>query len=98
MTLNKELEEEEDLLKQCIQKLKVVEANRLALVSQLREALHEQVLGPPPLSNIDYFYCIHMSKVIFCLLISTIPCAFSGIRTRECSHTDAGMYFDCLWM
>ncbi|KAM7523701.1 hypothetical protein LguiA_013603 [Lonicera macranthoides] len=42
ITLNKELEEEEDLLKQCIQKLKVVEANRLALVSQLREALHEQ--------------------------------------------------------
>ncbi|KAA8546856.1 hypothetical protein F0562_003285 [Nyssa sinensis] len=41
-TLSKELEEEENLLKQCIEKLKVVEANRVALVSQLREALHEQ--------------------------------------------------------
>ena len=43
-TLAKELEEEEKLLKQSIDKLKVVEANRVALVSQLREALHEQVL------------------------------------------------------
>ncbi|KAG8373329.1 hypothetical protein BUALT_Bualt11G0012900 [Buddleja alternifolia] len=41
-TLSKELEEEESLLKQCIDKLKVVETNRLALVSELREALHEQ--------------------------------------------------------
>ncbi|CDP20800.1 unnamed protein product [Coffea canephora] len=41
-TLAKELEEEEKLLKQSIDKLKVVEANRVALVSQLREALHEQ--------------------------------------------------------
>ncbi|PHT31850.1 hypothetical protein CQW23_28187 [Capsicum baccatum] len=41
-TLSKELEEEESILKQCIEKLKVVEANRLALVSQLREALSEQ--------------------------------------------------------
>ncbi|KAA8530911.1 hypothetical protein F0562_005630 [Nyssa sinensis] len=40
--LSKELEEEESLLKQCIEKLKVVEANRVALVSQLREAVHEQ--------------------------------------------------------
>ncbi|XP_075483180.1 uncharacterized protein LOC142523314 isoform X1 [Primulina tabacum] len=42
-TLAKELEEEEALLKQCIEKLKVVEENRLALVSQLRDALREQV-------------------------------------------------------
>ncbi|KAI8540768.1 hypothetical protein RHMOL_Rhmol08G0010700 [Rhododendron molle] len=41
-TLSKELEEEENALKQCIEKLKVVEANRIALVSQLREALHEE--------------------------------------------------------
>lgn len=40
--LSKELEEEENLLKQSIDKLKVVEANRLSLVSQLRDALHEQ--------------------------------------------------------
>lgn len=43
-SLSKELEEEENLLKQCIEKLKVVEANRLALVSQLRDALNDQVL------------------------------------------------------
>ncbi|CAK9166938.1 unnamed protein product [Ilex paraguariensis] len=41
-TLAKELEEEENILKQCFEKLKVVEANRMALVSQLQEALHEQ--------------------------------------------------------
>ncbi|KAI4317225.1 hypothetical protein L6164_025114 [Bauhinia variegata] len=41
-TLAKELEEEENLLKQCIEKLKLVEASRVALVSQLKEALHEQ--------------------------------------------------------
>ncbi|XP_052190295.1 uncharacterized protein LOC127799992 [Diospyros lotus] len=41
-TLSKELEEEKDVLKQCMEKFKTVEANRLALVSQLREALHEQ--------------------------------------------------------
>ena len=42
-TLAKELEEEENVLKQCIEKLKLVEASRVALVSQLKEALHEQV-------------------------------------------------------
>lgn len=31
------------MLNQCIDKLKVVEANRLALVSHLRDALNEQV-------------------------------------------------------
>ncbi|KAL5555929.1 hypothetical protein UlMin_038165 [Ulmus minor] len=38
----KELVEEEDLLKQCIEKLKLVETNRATLVTQLKEALHEQ--------------------------------------------------------
>lgn len=42
-TLSKDLEEEENILKQCIEKLKSVEASRVALVSQLKEALHEQV-------------------------------------------------------
>ncbi|KAH6808189.1 hypothetical protein C2S51_029297 [Perilla frutescens var. frutescens] len=41
-TLAKELEEEENILKQCIEKLKEVENNRVALVAQLRDALHEQ--------------------------------------------------------
>ncbi|KAL6554833.1 hypothetical protein OROGR_006091 [Orobanche gracilis] len=41
-TLAKELEEQENLLKQCIDKLKGVETSRVALVSQLRNALHEQ--------------------------------------------------------
>ncbi|KAK7281039.1 hypothetical protein RIF29_08683 [Crotalaria pallida] len=41
-TLAKELEEEENILQQCIEKLKSVEASRVALVSQLKEALHEQ--------------------------------------------------------
>lgn len=41
-TLAKDLEEDEKILNQCIDKLKVVEANRLALVSQLRDALNEQ--------------------------------------------------------
>ncbi|KAG4387527.1 hypothetical protein GLYMA_11G237400v4 [Glycine max] len=41
-TLAKELEEEENILKRCVEKLKLVEASRVALVSQLKEALHEQ--------------------------------------------------------
>ena len=41
--LAKELEEEENILKQCIEKLKSIEASRLALVAQLKEALNEQV-------------------------------------------------------
>ncbi|XP_062148879.1 uncharacterized protein LOC133857624 [Alnus glutinosa] len=41
-TLSKELEEEENILKQCIEKLNSVEASRVALVSQLKEALNEQ--------------------------------------------------------
>jgi len=41
-TLSKELVEEENILKKCIENLKVVEASRAALVTQLKEALHEQ--------------------------------------------------------
>lgn len=41
-TLSTELEEEENVLKQCIEKLKSVESSRVALVSQLKEALNEQ--------------------------------------------------------
>ncbi|CAN1164257.1 Regulation of nuclear pre-mRNA domain-containing protein 1B [Linum perenne] len=41
-TLAKELEEEDKLLKQCIEKLKSVEASRAALVSELKEALNDQ--------------------------------------------------------
>ncbi|CAA6658801.1 unnamed protein product [Spirodela intermedia] len=40
--LAKELQEQESILKQCVEKLLSVEMNRAALVSQLREALHEQ--------------------------------------------------------
>ncbi|KAK7358935.1 hypothetical protein VNO77_00876 [Canavalia gladiata] len=41
-TLAMELVEEENILKQCIENLKLVEASRAALVSRLKEALHEQ--------------------------------------------------------
>ncbi|KAI3848719.1 hypothetical protein MKX03_025093 [Papaver bracteatum] len=41
-TLANELQEEENVLKECIEKLKSVEETRAALVSQLKEALHEQ--------------------------------------------------------
>ncbi|KAL9377924.1 hypothetical protein Peur_029259 [Populus x canadensis] len=41
-TLAKELEDEENLLKQSIEKLRSIEASRVALVSLLKEALHEQ--------------------------------------------------------
>ncbi|CAI9763452.1 unnamed protein product [Fraxinus pennsylvanica] len=42
-TLAKELEKEELVLTQSIKKLKVAEANRVILISQLEEALYEQV-------------------------------------------------------
>ena len=38
-----ELKDEEANMKKCIEKLKVVEANRAAVVSELKEALQEQV-------------------------------------------------------
>uniref|UniRef100_A0A803KXJ3 CID domain-containing protein n=1 Tax=Chenopodium quinoa TaxID=63459 RepID=A0A803KXJ3_CHEQI len=41
-TLAKELEEEEAILKECVEKLKSIEANRAVLVTQLKEALQEQ--------------------------------------------------------
>ncbi|KAK4767603.1 hypothetical protein SAY86_015353 [Trapa natans] len=41
-TLAKELEDEENNLKQCIEKLKFVESTRAALVSQLKETLRDQ--------------------------------------------------------
>uniref|UniRef100_A0A0E0KVR5 CID domain-containing protein n=1 Tax=Oryza punctata TaxID=4537 RepID=A0A0E0KVR5_ORYPU len=41
-TLCTELKEEEDSMTECIEKLKVVEANRAAVVSELKEALQEQ--------------------------------------------------------
>ncbi|KAG2410534.1 uncharacterized protein HKW66_Vig0011990 [Vigna angularis] len=41
-TLSKELVEEENILKKCIENLKVVEASRAELVTQLKEALLEQ--------------------------------------------------------
>ncbi|KAK8709987.1 hypothetical protein V6N13_145332 [Hibiscus sabdariffa] len=41
-TLSKELENVENLLKECIEKLKSVETNRAALVTELKEALHEE--------------------------------------------------------
>lgn len=42
-TLAKKIEDEQNLLNESIEKLKVVESNRFALVSQLQDALHEQV-------------------------------------------------------
>ena len=53
-TLSKELEEEENILKQCIEKLKSVEASRVALVSQLKEALNEQVSD----NTTNFFLCL----------------------------------------
>ncbi|KAK9670471.1 hypothetical protein RND81_13G204200 [Saponaria officinalis] len=41
-TLAKQLEEEEKILKECIEKLKSAETNRVALVRRLKEALQEQ--------------------------------------------------------
>ncbi|WCJ31822.1 Regulation of nuclear pre-mRNA domain-containing protein 1A [Euphorbia peplus] len=41
-TFSKELEDQENSLRQCIEKLKSVESSRVALVSELKEALHEQ--------------------------------------------------------
>jgi regulator of Ty1 transposition protein 103 len=40
--LAKELEEEEYLLRQCIEKLKSVQGSRSSLVNQLKDALREQ--------------------------------------------------------
>ncbi|KAJ6801209.1 regulation of nuclear pre-mRNA domain-containing protein 1B [Iris pallida] len=41
-TLTEEIQEEETTLKQCIEKIKLIESNREALLSQLKETLQEQ--------------------------------------------------------
>ncbi|XP_051117913.1 uncharacterized protein LOC127242417 [Andrographis paniculata] len=41
-TFSKELEDDESVLKQCIEKLKSLEASRATLISELRDALNEQ--------------------------------------------------------
>lgn len=91
-TLAKELEEEENTLKQCVEKLKLAEASRLALVSQLKEALHEQVLD----YSILFIYLFYFSSMcnyrnefeVLCIYSYYSSCA--GIRTGECSKANAG--------
>lgn len=39
----KELEEQHSMLRECIEQLKALESSRIALVSHLRDAIHEQV-------------------------------------------------------
>lgn len=73
--MSKELEEEENILKQCIEKLKVVEANRLTLVSQLKEALNEQVSDKCiwfSLSVLDKFSCCTYRPTHCFLILSGI--------------------------
>lgn len=71
-TLSIDLEGEENVLRESVEKLKVVEANRKALVSQLQEALHEQVLGhlysdfSPPLNLMLCFIC---RQIITCSIM-----------------------------
>jgi regulator of Ty1 transposition protein 103 len=38
-----ELQDQENVLKQCVEQLESVEATRATLISQLKEALHDQV-------------------------------------------------------
>lgn len=44
-------------MKRCIENLKLVEASRAALVSQLKEALHEQAS-----------FCVHVLNMVICIL------------------------------
>lgn len=95
-TLSKTLVEEENILKQCIESLKSVEASRAALVSRLKEALHEQA---------SYYIHVlnkisHLNPTVISFLIdieflipscNTLTIFVSGIWTGECSYTDSGM-------
>ena len=64
-SLAKELEEEEYLLRQCVEKLKSVQGSRTSLVNQLKDALREQVL-----LIFSHYFVIYLS--LFCLLVSGI--------------------------
>ena len=54
-SLAKELEEEEYLLRQCVEKLKSVQGSRTSLVNQLKDALREQVLLIFSCWQVNYF-------------------------------------------
>lgn len=82
-TLAKELEDEENTLKQCIEKLKSVEATRAALVSQLKEALHEQVLSHHLLNSTSRIMFIQSYRGLLFRI-------FSGVPARESAYPDAG--------
>ena len=75
-TLAKGLEEEENLLKQCIEKLKLVEASRVALVSQLKEALHEQVCYHILLLKLFYVIYPHLVSGWHRFLIGNLLLSF----------------------
>ena len=59
-------------MKKCIEKLKVVEANRAAVVSELKEALQEQVGKTRSLTSYDAFSFfslnLYLLVIITCIL------------------------------
>jgi len=73
-TLSKVLVEEENILKQCIEKLNSVEASRVALVSQLKEALNEQVSDKTTIFSMSNEFLIiqhRLRAMIYLLLYAT---------------------------
>ncbi|KAL9263916.1 hypothetical protein AKJ16_DCAP10507 [Drosera capensis] len=87
--LGNELEEEEVTLKQCIEKLKLFEANRLVLTTELREALHEQVAQAQleeannmrkRLNDVTY---VSTSKTVTGTPQSVIPSSNTGAKPKK---------------
>lgn len=77
-----ELQEHEHLLDQCIGELESAEATRVSLVSQLKEALQDQVYKLP----LVLFYLKFCFK---CCIDSFAIIIFSGIKVGSHSHTVA---------
>lgn len=76
-SLANELQVEEATLNECVEKLKLIEANRAALVTHLKEALSEQVCEYSNRNFVNYACLLRKGPAFeFCLLV----CEFrSGI-------------------
>lgn len=83
-SLAKELKEEENSLRQCIEKLKSVQGSRSSPVCQLKDALREQVILFFELWQVQYFVVLSKYLTFFWLLVS-------GIRTGKAYNSDSRM-------
>ena len=89
------LQEQEAILKQCIEQLESVDAARITLINHLKEALSEQVLSTfSIILQMFSFECILSSLptklyILFCLFVTgnTVRASPQSVASKLYSHT-----------